>query len=173
MAVAVAVADCVAVCCALCAVAVRCSCVLWLWLYADCVAVRGALWLRLCADCVALQHAGIYLREGEMYLKFENHPSTPEQIQHAIFLHSAKYCTAELCFALLYMLLAILEYPVGTASVGLYFCCFGPVICRPTTRDAVWHARRIAHMLVLATSTFFLEPFRTCFSTPRCPTRAV
>lgn len=81
------------------------------------------------AELKALQHAGIYLREGEMYLKFDNHPSTPDQIQHSLFLHSAKYCGAELGFALLYMLLAIIEYPACFDDVPVWLPVSIELIC--------------------------------------------
>eukprot|EP00041_Stephanoeca_diplocostata_P021215 m.489432 g.489432 ORF g.489432 m.489432 type:complete len:820 (+) comp21768_c0_seq2:262-2721(+) len=57
------------------------------------------------------RHAGIYIKEGALYLHFVHHPHEPEQVASYLFVHSQKYCLLELFVAIVFLLLVMIEYP--------------------------------------------------------------
>lgn len=62
-------------------------------------------------DLETLRHAGIYVKEGALYLHFEHHPHEPDQVASYLFVHSQKYCLLELSVAIVFLFLVMFEYP--------------------------------------------------------------
>eukprot|EP00040_Diaphanoeca_grandis_P034939 m.218307 g.218307 ORF g.218307 m.218307 type:complete len:822 (-) comp33264_c0_seq1:102-2567(-) len=76
-----------------------------------------------------LRHAGIFLREGEVFHAFSNHPHTHTAIQQVLFLNSRAYCIVELAVAMLYLLLTIIEYPSVFPETPLWISAMIEVFC--------------------------------------------
>eukprot|EP00039_Didymoeca_costata_P013175 m.196268 g.196268 ORF g.196268 m.196268 type:complete len:815 (+) comp15697_c0_seq4:99-2543(+) len=76
-----------------------------------------------------IQHAGIYLVEGELYSKFEAHPKNEYSAWLFEFLRGRPWKMLEMLVALLYLFLIVIEKPALWPGVNVYVGLSIEIIC--------------------------------------------